>query len=703
MSEKIALNIQGMTCASCVARIERVVSKKDGIESINVNLATEKALVQFEKNKLKVEEIIKLIEGAGFSASIEKKEFDQYPLWKLITSSIIAIPLVLPMIIGHAYMPNGWLQLFLATIVQFFIGYKFYVSAFKAVKNLEGNMDLLVVLGTSAAYFYSLYLLINTSGHILYFESSVVIITLVLWGKFLEQKAKKQTSQALRSLEKLMPTEASVKAGDKVINKKIEEINLDEIIIIKPGQNIPLDAVIIKGISDNDESMITGESKLIHKETGDTVFAGAMNIDGTLEARVIKKKSNTLLSQIIAAVELAQLNKAPIQKLVDKISHYFVPFILVIAAITFALTYLVTNDFTRAFEHSVAVLVIACPCALGLATPTTLMVGTGQGAKKGIIFRDAQALENAHNIKVVAFDKTGTLTEGKPQLTHLNFYGDEKYIANIIYSVQVQSTHPLASATVEYLKETSELVHIDSSKNQPGLGIQISIDQKSYYLGSRHYLQKVLPQVSFPEEYTHWVERGHSISFLFDDEKILAMMSFRDELRPEAFKVVELLKDFSIKSILISGDQHISVKEVANKLEMEEFYFEVTPDEKLQIIQKYQTQNQRIAMIGDGINDAPALAGADVSFAMAAGSDIAMQTADVTLMNNNPLSIADAINVSKKTYAKIKQNLFWAFFYNLIGIPLAAFGYLSPEIAGLAMALSSLSVVTNSLLLKRQI
>lgn len=702
MAEKITLNIQGMTCASCVSRIERIVSKKEGIESINVNLATEKALVNFEKGKLKVDEIIKLIEGAGFSASLEKKEVDQYPIWKLLISSLISLPLVLPMIVGHHYMPNGWIQLLLATPVQFIIGYKFYVSAYKAVKNREGNMDLLVALGTSAAYFYSLYLLLTTSGHALYFESAVVIITLVLWGKFLEQKAKKQTSQALRSLEKLMPQTAAVKAGNEVVTKKIEDINIDEIILIKPGQNIPLDAIVINGVSECDESMITGESKLIHKEIGDAVFAGSMNLDGLLEARVLKRKSNTLLSQIIQAVELAQLNKAPIQKLVDKISHYFVPVILVIATITFIATFFFTSDFSRAFEHAVAVLVIACPCALGLATPTTLMVGTGQGAKKGIIFRDAQALENAHNINVVAFDKTGTLTQGTPKLSNLSIYGDERFIRNIIYSIQIHSTHPLAHASIEYLKN-AELVDINSNKNNPGLGIQVVINNKNYYLGSRHYLQKIHPEIKIPQESDDWKLQGHSLSFLFDDESILAIMSFTDELRTESPAAIEKLKDLSIKSILISGDQEISVKSVAQELGLDDFYYEVKPEEKLSIIKKYQSQDLKVAMIGDGINDAPALAGADVSFAMSSGSDIAMQTADVTLMNNNPQSIADAIFVSKKTYSKIKQNLFWAFFYNLIGIPLAALGYLSPEIAGLAMALSSLSVVTNSLLLKRQI
>lgn len=721
MQQNISLDIKGMTCASCVNRIEKVLKKDSGVFSASVNLATEKAKIEYDDAHLDSSKLISLVAKAGYQASLSenKKPVDKDLLKKekllIILSSLLTLPLVLPMLLepfGVHIMPPPWIQLMLATPVQFYVGARFYKSGWGAIKAKAGNMELLVAIGTSAAYGLSIYLLLKNLEHLehhmphLYFEGSAVIITLVLLGKYFEARAKQQTSAAISALQKLQPATARVQKDGKEVEVKVENLKLKDLVIIKPGERIPVDGEIVKGITQVDESLITGESLPIDKNEKDKVVGGSINGDGMILVEVTALGSESMLSRIIRMVEDAQAVKAPIQRLVDKVSAYFVPTVILIAVLTIVLTGLITGNWEAGIINGVAVLVIACPCALGLATPTSIMVGTGVAAKAGILIKDAEALEVAHSVTTVAFDKTGTLTEGKPSLSKLiTFAKSENEILAILAAIQAGSEHPLAKAILDEAKAKNiASAHTSSMKAIAGRGLEAEVDGVKYFIGSK----KVLTDLNIHDENVTRIAQeredlGETVSFLLNvvDEKVLAVFSFKDSIKVSAAKTIERLKSLGIKTVMLTGDNKGSAALVAKTLGIDYVRAEVLPQDKAAIIQEFKAKGEIVAMVGDGINDAPALAAAHVGIAMSTGTDVAMHSAGITLMRGNPLLIPDAISVSRRTYTKIKQNLFWAFIYNIIGIPLAAFGYLSPVIAGAAMAFSSVSVVTNSLLLRR--
>jgi Cu+-exporting ATPase len=719
MNQHLSFDIKGMKCASCVNRVESALKKNAGVYHASVNLVMEKAQVEFDDKKTNSNQLISLIQNVGYEASLPtgqinpstKSSLKKEKIYILI-STLLTLPLVLPMLFlpfDLHFMPSPWIQLILATPVQFFIGASFYESAWRALKAKAGNMDLLVTIGTSAAYGLSLFLLINnTHDHslTLYFESSSVIITLVLLGKYFEARAKKQTTEAITALQMLQPSMALVQKDDQLIKINIDDLKLFDLVIIKPGEKIPCDGTIISGSTHVDEALLTGESIPRKKSENDPVIGGSINGEGFLKVQVMAIGKDSVLSKIIKMIEDAQAQKAPIQRLVDKVSAYFVPLIILIAGLTFLFTGFLTSDWKLALINSVAVLVIACPCALGLATPTSIMVGTGMAAKAGILIKDAEALEVAHKVSLVAFDKTGTLTEGKPTLSSiLVLDSTENEILKILSTIQSGSEHPLAKA----IMREAELKNIKPKnasfiKSIPGKGVEAMIENKNYMIGS----QNILNDLNIVDEKiiskAHQKEKlGETISFLIDpsEKKIIAMMTFKDSIKLSAQETIQKLKSLGIKTMLITGDNEGSAQSVGQTLGIDFIKANVMPNDKAQIILELKNKGDIVAMVGDGINDAPALAASSVGFAMSTGTDVAMKSAGITLMRGNPLLIFDALSISKKTYAKIKQNLFWAFIYNILGVPLAALGFLSPTLAGAAMAFSSVSVVVNSLLLRR--
>ena len=716
--------VEEMSCASCVSRVEKALKKIDGVIDVSVNLATEKATVEANTN-VQLETLMAAVDKAGYHAvKITEPEIHaidinkQASLWPIIISVILAIPFVLPMLLepfGIHWMMPPWLQLVIASVVQFGLGAKFYRSGFNAAKALSGNMDLLVAIGTSAAYGLSLYQLIIGNNDHLYFESSVVIITLILIGKWLESRAKHQTTQAIEALSALRPEVALVRQGDQEVSLPISQVKIDDVVVIKPGERIPVDGVVIDGASSCDESMLTGESFPVSKTLNSVVTGGTINGEGLLIVKTTAVQADSTLSKIIAMVESAQAKKAPIQRIVDRISAIFVPVILIIALITLFAWGVISHDWQQALLHAVAVLVIACPCALGLATPTAIMVGTGVAARHGILIKDAEALETLHNINTVAFDKTGTLTIGKPELVELDVMGTETadQILALAASMQAGSEHPLAKAILAKAKSHNYAQNITSVA---GSGVMAIIDNHEYYLGSLRWMKSLNAYfVDMQDKINELTQKGYTISFLAKQQSengvvILALFGFADVIKSEAKSAIDALHQLNVNTVMLTGDNQQAANYVAQQLHLDKVIAEVLPQDKANYIYQLQKESQnlnnsnsnhKVAMVGDGINDAPALAAADIGIAMGTGTDVAMHAASITLMRGNLFLIADAIDISRRTYNKIKQNLFWAFFYNLIGIPLAAFGFLNPMIAGAAMALSSVSVVTNALLLKR--
>ena len=716
--------VEDMSCASCVSRVEKALKKIDGVIDVSVNLATEKATVNANAN-VELETLMSAVDKAGYHAvkindqqTHIKGAEKQASLWPIIISVLLAIPFVLPMLLepfGINLMMPAWLQLVIASIVQFGLGAKFYRSGFNAVKALSGNMDLLVAIGTSAAYGLSLYQWIIGNNDHLYFESSVVIITLILIGKWLESRAKHQTTQAIEALSALRPDVALVRRGDQEISLPINQVVVGDVVIVKPGERIPVDGIVIEGASSSDESMLTGESFPVNKTVNDIVTGGTINGEGLLMVKTTAIQADSTLSKIINMVESAQAKKAPIQRIVDRISAIFVPVILLIALITLLAWGVISQDWQQALLHAVAVLVIACPCALGLATPTAIMVGTGVAARHGILIKDAEALETLHNVNTVAFDKTGTLTIGKPELVEMDVIGTQtpEQILAIAASLQSGSEHPLAKAILKKAKQYSYAQNITSVT---GSGVMATIDNTEYYLGSLRWMKSLNAHfVDMDDKINELTNKGYTISFLAKQQLeanvvILALFGFSDVIKEEAKTAITALHQLNVKTIMLTGDNQQAANYVGQQLNLDKVIAEVLPQDKANYIYQLQKESQnnnnsdsnhKVAMVGDGINDAPALAAADIGIAMGTGTDVAMHAASITLMRGNLFLIADAIDISRRTYNKIKQNLFWAFFYNLIGIPLAALGFLNPMIAGAAMALSSVSVVTNALLLKR--
>lgn len=723
-------DIGGMTCASCVRRVEKALQSVSGVTQATVNLATEKASVRAGAD-VSEDALLKAIEKAGYEARPSSPQNLQSTLGanrtnalkteflKVAAAAALSAPLVLPMFLlpfGVTWMPDPWVQLILASIVQFVLGARFYRAGWKALKAKSGNMDLLVALGTSAAYGLSAYMMLWSDSHLsnhagamshLYFESSAVVITLVLLGKWLEARAKLQTTEAIRALQALRPSVARVQKDGVVSELPIEKVRVGDLVVIRPGERIPVDGLIQEGTTQVDESLITGESLPVTKGPGDKVTGGAINSDGSLLVKTTAVGSETALARIIRQVEDAQAAKAPIQKLVDQVSSIFVPAVLVIALFTVLGWGFVTGNWETALVNGIAVLVIACPCALGLATPTSIMVGTGVAAKHGILIKDAEALEITHSVKTVAFDKTGTLTEGRPQVVKVIANGiSENHLLSVARSIQETSDHPLAKAVVRLANERGITnLPVTESKALPGRGVSAVVNGKLYTIGSGRLMDELgVSRAEFMHEALEMEKKGQSVSWISEagaSNHLAGILSFSDVEKPSAREAIERLGRLGIQSVMLTGDNHGSAKAVAQSLGISRVLSEVLPDEKARHVQQLKSGGHRVAMVGDGINDAPALASADVGIAMSTGTDVAMHTAGVTLMRGDPLLIPDAIDISRRTYQKIRQNLFWAFIYNVIGIPLAALGYLSPLVAGAAMAFSSVSVVANALLLRR--
>jgi len=610
---------------------------------------------------------------------------------------------------------SGWLQWVLATPVQFWLGWRFYKAGWSALKAGTGNMDLLVALGTSAAYGLSVTLLFSQQylgmNHHLYFESSTIVITLILLGKWLESRAKRQTTEAIRALNALRPEYASVLRNGQEVKLAITEVVIGNIVIVRPGERIPVDGRIQQGESQVDESLITGESLPVAKKAGDMVTGGAVNGEGLLHVNTTAVGAESVLARIVRLVESAQAKKAPIQRLVDKVSSVFVPVVIVIAFITLLAWGLIGGDWQVAILNAVAVLVIACPCALGLATPTAIMVGTGVAAQHGILIKDAEALELAHAVKTVAFDKTGTLTEGHPKLVALeSAIGAADNVLMLAASLQAGSEHPLAKAVVNAAQAKGLLLQlVQAMQAIPGRGVTGIVDGQTLYLGNTRLMEELGVDLSILKARSAALEaEGHSVSWLcksaplnVSKPELLGLLAFGDTIKLTAVSAITRLQDQGILTVLISGDNQGSASNVAKQLGIAKIYAQVLPEDKANIVTQLKLTEGLVAMVGDGINDAPALAAADIGIAMSSGTDVAMQAAGITLMRGDPALVADAIDISRRTYAKIRQNLFWAFVYNVVGIPLAAMGLLSPVIAGAAMALSSFSVISNALLLKR--
>ncbi|QXH62635.1 heavy metal translocating P-type ATPase [Pseudomonas azerbaijanorientalis] len=716
--QNLELSIDGMTCASCVGRVERALGKVAGVKSVSVNLANERAHLEL-LGQVDPQTLIAAVTKAGYTASVWEAEHpladnQQQRLHRerlaLIMAIVLALPLVLPMLLqpfGVHWMLPAWAQFALATPVQFIFGARFYVAAWKAVRAGAGNMDLLVALGTSAGYGLSVYEWATAAGRMphLYFEASAVVIALVLLGKYLESRAKRQTASAIRALEALRPERAIQVLDGREQEVAISALRLNDLVMVKPGERFPVDGEVIEGQSHADEALISGESLPVPKQPGDKVTGGAINGEGRLLVRTQALGAETVLARIIRLVEDAQAAKAPIQKLVDKVSQVFVPTVLLIALATLIGWWLYGAPMETALINAVAVLVIACPCALGLATPTAIMAGTGVAARYGILIKDAEALERAHEVSAVVFDKTGTLTSGAPRIAHLSAIdGNEASLLQLAGALQRGSEHPLAKAVLDACAERHlKVADVSDSQSLTGRGIAGTLEGRRLALGNRRLLEDSgLNAGPLADSAIAWEQEGRTLSWLIEqspEPQVLGLFAFGDTLKPGALQAVQQLNARNISSHLLTGDNRGSAKVVAEALGIQDVHAEVLPADKAATVAALK-ETGVVAMVGDGINDAPALAAADIGIAMGGGTDVAMHAAGITLMRGDPRLVPAALEISRKTYAKIRQNLFWAFVYNLIGIPLAAFGFLNPVLAGAAMALSSVSVVSNALLLK---
>ncbi len=716
--QAVSLDIEGMTCASCVARVEKALKKVPGVLSAEVNLATERAEVKLASRALDVGALVQAVEKAGYvarpvtgtaatGAAAGAKGNDW---WPIAVSAALSLPLV-GMLWGADWALPGWIQLALATPVQFWLGARFYRAAWKALKARTGNMDLLVALGTSAGYGLSVWQLLKHSDHgmpHLYFEASAVVITLVLLGKWLETRAKRQTTEAIRALNALRPETARVRRGGAEVELPASQVALGDLVVIRPGERVPVDGIVTEGASEIDESLITGESLPVAKHEGDHVTGGSVNAQGLLVVRTTAIGAESTLARIVRLVESAQAKKAPIQRLVDQVSEVFVPVIVGIALLTLLAWGLVGGDWSVAILNAVAVLVIACPCALGLATPTAIMAGTGVAARHGILIKDAEALEIAHSLKTVAWDKTGTLTEGHPRLTAAEAAPGRERAALLAASASIQagSEHSLARAVLG--AATAEGIawpQASQVRAIAGRGMAADVQGRDLRLGSTRLMNESGVDLSpLAARAAALQQQGDTVSWVADltggQPTLLGLLAFGDTIKPSAARAVAKLRELGVRSVLVTGDNQGSAQAAAKQLGIADFRAEVLPEDKARIVAELKSGGGRVAMVGDGINDAPALAAADVGIAMSTGTDVAMHAAGITLMRGDPALVADAIDVSRRTYAKIRQNLFWAFFYNVVGVPLAAFGLLNPMIAGAAMAFSSVSVVTNALMLR---
>ncbi len=755
------INVEGMHCAACVTRIEKALTSLEGVESAVVNLISHKAQLIYDPEIVNEKQIVKAVESEGYKASFETDQLTFLKNKQLIDMRrrfLASLLLSLPVFIfamGHMRPFRFWfpvfaqwqqdffifegmlfsnfLQLILTTPIQFVIAYPFYRAAWKSLRKKSASMDVLVILGTSAAYLYSFFSLIypyfvpSYHGEV-FFETSAILLTFIFLGKFLEEVTKGRTSEAIKKLIELRPDTAVVIRNGEEIEIAIDDVQIEDICLIKPGESIPVDGIIIEGDTYVNESMITGESVSIFKDKDQELIGGTIAENGYVKMKAVRIGKDTTLNQIIKMVEDAQTSKIPIQKLADKISAYFVPIVVLISLITFTIWFLLFNFnvvsttllpdgmslFLFAFLTGITVLVISCPCALGLATPTAIMVGTGLGAENGILIKSGDALEAARKTDVILLDKTGTITKGSPEVTDIFPFHSEhsiSYILQIVSSLEKGSEHSIAKAIIQKAeKENTEFLHIKNFKAVPGKGIEANINDSKYIFGNRKivdlYNYSLSNQVE--EKMEEFETQGKTTMILLKEKEVLGVIAIADTIKPTSKQAVDELKKMSLRVIMVSGDNYKAAKAIANEVGIEEVHAEVLPEEKVEIVSKYQDQNLKVIFVGDGINDSPALAKADVGIAIGSGTDIAIEAGDIVLVKDDLKDVITSIDLSKKTIRKVKSGLFWALIYNTLGIPIAAgilfipFGFLLPaELAGLAMAMSSVSVVTNALLLKR--
>ncbi|WP_091186254.1 heavy metal translocating P-type ATPase [Paenibacillus catalpae] len=732
VKEAVDFDIGGMTCAACAARIEKGLNKMAGVTNATVNLALETARVEYLPAEVSTLDIMKKVEKIGYTAKVKqeqqgtedhrKKEIKAQRK-RFLLSAVLSLPLLWAMV-GHfsftswIWVPdlfmNPWFQLLLATPVQFIIGRTFYMGAYKALRGGSANMDVLVALGTSAAYFYSLYLTIDWSNEThahhtpaMYYETSAVLITLIVLGKLFEALAKGRSSEAIKSLMGLQAKTALVIREGQEVVIPIDDVAVGDVIIVKPGEKVPVDGIVLEGSSTVDESMLTGESMPISKKKDDFVNGATINKNGMLRIQAERVGKETALAQIIKVVEQAQGLKAPIQRIADVISGTFVPIVVGIAVATFLVWIFIIdpNDFAGALEKAIAILVIACPCALGLATPTSIMAGSGRAAEFGILFKSGEHLESTQKLTTIVLDKTGTVTKGKPELTDVivaSSIPEEEFLA-FIASAEKNSEHPLAEAIVTGVRERNiAFLEPEAFEAIPGFGIRSVVSGKEVLIGTRKWMAHNQIQVDTAiDQMSVLEELGKTAMLVAIDGHYSGLVAVADTIKDSSKRAVERLKEMGLEVIMITGDNERTAKAIANQVGIEHVLAEVLPEGKAVEIRKLQQAGKKVAMVGDGINDAPALATADVGMAIGTGTDVAMEAADVTLMRGDLNSIPDAILMSQKTMTNIKQNLFWALTYNVIGIPIAAAGFLAPWLAGAAMAFSSVSVVLNALRLQR--
>ncbi|KYP80231.1 heavy metal translocating P-type ATPase [Ferroacidibacillus organovorans] len=721
-SEQIQMNITGMTCAACAARIEKQLNKAPGVVRVNVNLASEKAVVEYATGTLTPDAIIRVIEKTGYGAepvteALGEEREDQRIAYRNLRVAfwagvVLTLPLVVQMISGfipHAsFMLPVWLQIALATPVQFVVGWRFYKGAYHALRGGAPNMDVLVSLGTSAAYLFSLAVVIWRIPSGLYFDSAALITTLILMGKLLEHKAKAQTSRAVRALVKLQAKTARVIRDGQEMDIPTEQVVTGDELLVRPGESLPVDGIILSGRTSIDESMLTGESMPVAKEAGSAVFGATLNKEGAFHMRATKVGRDTALAQIIRMVDEAQGSKAPIQQLADKVSGIFVPIVLVVSLVTFIGWYFAAG-FTHALINAVAVLVIACPCSLGLATPTAIMVGTGKGAENGILIKGGEALEQAHRLTAVILDKTGTITSGRPEVTDVAALSDrvwERDLLALAASVERESEHPLGAAIVSHAQAQGLILPTAKDTTAiPGYGVRATVEGMLVLIGNRAFMERegVALEDGADRQAIGFEAMGKTAMWVARDRELLGIIAVADGVRETSRQAIAEMTSLGLSVYMLTGDNHKTAQAIAQSVGIaaERVFAEVLPQQKAEMVKKLQGEGNVVGMVGDGINDAPALASAEIGFAIGSGTDVAIETADIALLRGDLLSVVTAIRLSNATIKKIRQNLFWAFGYNSLGVPLAALGFISPVIAGAAMALSSVSVVSNSLLLRR--
>ncbi|HLR66743.1 MAG TPA: heavy metal translocating P-type ATPase [Virgibacillus sp.] len=721
-TEKAEFDVIGMTCAACSSRIEKVLNKQEGIKQATVNLTNESAQIEYNPEMVQESDLIGKIQKLGYDAqpkaskeeklTHKEKEIKQMQR-KLLISALLSLPLLVTMLdhLLGIHLPslfmNPWFQFALATPIQFIIGWQFYKGAYKSLRSGGANMDVLVTLGTSAAYFYSLYEAYKTIGNPvyvphLYFETSAILITLILFGKYLETSAKSRTTVAISKLLNLQVKQARVIRDGEEVMIPIEDVIVGDLIMVKPGEKIPVDGIVVKGRTAVDESMITGESIPIEKDIEANVIGSTLNKNGTIEMKATRVGKDTALASIVKAVEDAQGSKAPIQRLADVISGYFVPIVVGIAFVTYIiwLVFVTPGNIETSLIAAIAVLVIACPCALGLATPTSIMVGTGKAAENGILFKGGEHLERTHQLDAIIFDKTGTITNGKPEVT--DYTGDDQTL-QLLASAENRSEHALAEAIVTFAKEKGiAIVDVDAFTAIPGRGIKAVIKGKQVLVGTRNLMKENKIDVTMTEKkLVDYETEGKTAMLIAVNGKFRGIIAVADTKKETAHQAIQQLKDDGLEVIMLTGDNDRTARTIAKQVGIDHVIAQVLPEEKADKVKEIQQQGKKVAMVGDGINDAPALATADIGIAIGTGTEVAIEAADVTILGGELLLIPKAIKLSHATIKNIRQNLFWAFAYNSAGIPIAALGLLAPWIAGAAMAFSSVSVVSNSLRLKR--